>query len=162
MDCYSDDIDQYLILDEPKDSSTIIHKHIKKKQNKGSYIKDRDYRKNICRNIVRMAIKSMRRESHLEYLGQYLNTDLEQFIELFQQQLCSFSGFRALKQRLLNQQTLFDQVFAKYLVWFLQNRASLFILNGEASQRSEYLRYKNEIMLFYAQIPHLWNSNKKY
>ena len=31
MDCYSDDIDQYLILDEPKDSSTIIHKHIKKK-----------------------------------------------------------------------------------------------------------------------------------
>ena len=31
MDCYSDDIDQYLILDDPKDSSTITHKHIKKK-----------------------------------------------------------------------------------------------------------------------------------
>ena len=84
MDTYLDDIDRYLILDEPKDSSTITHKHIKKKQSKGSYIKDRDYRKNICRNIVRMAIKSMRRDSHYEYLKQYLDSEIDQFIELFQ------------------------------------------------------------------------------
>ncbi|CAD8117880.1 unnamed protein product [Paramecium sonneborni] len=126
----------------------------------------RDYKKNICRNILRQAVKSMRRGKQFEFLQMELQQETSHFIDYYQKNLQNINGFRSLKKQLIidqkdmGEQKLWKRVFQSYMVWFLNQRASLFILNGEANNFKEYLRFKNEVMLFYAQFPEQWCSNE--
>ncbi|CAD8206816.1 unnamed protein product [Paramecium pentaurelia] len=126
----------------------------------------RDYKKNICRNILRQAVKSMRRGKQFEFLQMELQKETSHFIDYYQKNLHSINGFRSLKNQLIIDQKdtselkLWKRVFQSYMVWFLNKRASLFILNGEANNFKEYLRFKNEVMLFYTQFPEQWCSNE--
>ncbi|CAD8200233.1 unnamed protein product [Paramecium octaurelia] len=126
----------------------------------------RDYKKNICRNILRQAVKSMRRGRQLEFLQMELQQETSRFIDYYQSNLHNINGFRSLKNQLIinqkdtSEQKLWKRAFQSYLVWFLNQRASLFILNGEANNFKEYLRFKNEVMLFYTQFPEQWCSNE--
>jgi hypothetical protein len=49
--------------------------------------------------------------------------------------------------------------FKNYLAWFLINRASIQIIQGEVSNPREYIKYKNEVLLYYVQRPEEWYSN---
>ncbi|CAD8095654.1 unnamed protein product [Paramecium primaurelia] len=126
----------------------------------------RDYKKNICRNILRQAVKSMRRGKQVEFLQMELQQETSHFIDYYQKNLHNINGFRSLKNQLIIDQKdtpqlkLWKCVFQSYMVWFLNQRASLFILNGEANNFKEYLRFKNEVMLFYSQFPEQWYSNE--
>lgn len=72
-------------------------------------------------------------------------------------ELSQLGGFRKLKAHL---QDLASAQFQRYLIWFLQRRASLFVLNGESNDMKAHLRYKNEVMLIYSQLPSMWCSNE--
>ncbi|KAM3140438.1 hypothetical protein pb186bvf_007418 [Paramecium bursaria] len=127
----------------------------------------RDYKKNICRNIVRQAIKAMQNKNSMAYLRRQLDEDdLQTFQKYFLQNIEILSGFRVLKDNLvifeddsINVQQR-KRIFKDYLVWFLTTQGTYSILSCEANNIKEYLRYKNEILLYYIQVPELWYSNK--
>lgn len=41
----------------------------------------------------------------------------------------------------------YKKVFKNFYMWFLKNRISRYIMNGEMEDKSMYLKYKNEVML---------------
>lgn len=59
-------------------------------------------------------------------------------------------------------------LFRSYLVKFLEekgifclNLASLYILNSKKKRDfREYLKYKNQVLMYYLRFPEIWNTNK--
>lgn len=87
------------------------------------------------------------------------------FTQYYNKHLEQITGFRVLKNHLILSPDESPEVttrklrFRKYLAWFLSDRASLHIILGEVNNPREYLRYKNEVLLYYVQRPEEWYSN---
>lgn len=45
------------------------------------------------------------------------------------------------------------------MLWYLKSKSTLMILRGETLNPQEYLRYKNEVLMYYIHQPHEWMSN---
>ncbi|CAK60640.1 unnamed protein product (macronuclear) [Paramecium tetraurelia] len=129
----------------------------------------RDYKKNICRNILRHSIKGIVNSSSQEFLLEEFrnnNQKLIEFQKFYQQNLEIISGFRVLKDHLIIQgdepkeEQERKSVFQKYLIWFLSSQATKCILQSEANNIAEYIHYKNDVLLYYVQQPSQWYSNK--
>jgi hypothetical protein len=78
-----------------------VKHHIRKQSKKSNA--QRDYKKNICRNILRHAIKSMLSSSVCNrYVVESLNLDdPTEFCNYYNQQSETITGFRTLKDHIL-------------------------------------------------------------
>ena len=94
------------------------------------------------------------------------NVDVIGFVQLYSSKLEVISGFRVLKDEIIGRDSdppevkLRKECFRRYLEWFTRERASLYIIKGEATNLREYLQYKNEVLLYYLKRPSEWYSNK--
>jgi hypothetical protein len=145
-------------VDPPPSRKKPIKKKIKKSvisPQQSSQQTTTDYRKNICRNIMRHAVKSMLSSDNCKrFLKSMLGEPLA-FAQYYNKHLEQITGFRVLKSHLIvtpddtNETVQRKLYFRKYLTWFLADRACLHIVLGEVSNPREYLRYKNEVLLYY-------------
>ncbi|KAM3127806.1 hypothetical protein pb186bvf_020085 [Paramecium bursaria] len=124
----------------------------------------RDYKKNICRNLLRHAIKSMINCNLCSSYLEELVDDVQYFKQYYNKILESITGFRVLREQLISTNDKeIDQnrkrAFKQYLIWYLETRATQIILQGETKYPTEYIKYKNEVLLYYVQEPEKWNSN---
>ncbi|CAD8045637.1 unnamed protein product [Paramecium sonneborni] len=147
-------------INEDKQS---LNKKIRKQSKKDRNLKD--YKKNICRNILRHAIKSMNNDQDcLTYLSELVD-DSKQFSLYYNRKLEQITGFRVLRDHLLEMKEDNQIVknrklaFKYYLIWYLKSKATGMILRGETHNPQEYLRYKNEVLMYYIHRPHEWISN---
>ncbi|CAD8047591.1 unnamed protein product [Paramecium sonneborni] len=134
-----------------------------KKQSKDRNLND--YKKNICRNILRHAIKSMINDQDcIAYISELVD-DSKQLSIYYNRQLELITGYRVLRDQLiqLKDDDLLvrnrKQAFKQYLLWYLKTKATAMILRGESQNPEEYLRYKNEVLMYYIHQPHEWMSN---
>ncbi|CAD8047400.1 unnamed protein product [Paramecium primaurelia] len=146
-----------------KESSQTINKKIKKSSKKER--NQKDYKKNICRNILRHAIKSMYKDQDcISYISELVD-DAKQFSMYYNRQLEQITGFRVLREHLVQIQEDNQivknrkQAFRHYLLWYLKSKSTLMILRGETQNPQEYIRYKNEVLMYYIHQPHEWMSN---
>jgi hypothetical protein len=106
----------------------------------------------------------------------YTCTDCNEFIEqlvddgktfknFYNRSLEQITGFRVLRDHLIASEEETQCIrnrklaFKHYLVWYLKNKATAMILKGETQYPAEYLKYKNEVLLYYVQMPQEWVSN---
>ncbi|CAK78997.1 unnamed protein product (macronuclear) [Paramecium tetraurelia] len=146
-----------------KENSQAVNKKIKKQSKKERNLKD--YKKNICRNILRHAIKSMNNDQDcITYLSELVDNS-KQFSLYYNKQLEQITGFRVLRDHLIEMKEDSQIVknrklaFKYYLLWYLNSKATAMILRGETQNPQEYLRYKNEVLMYYIHQPHEWMSN---
>ncbi|CAD8137392.1 unnamed protein product [Paramecium pentaurelia] len=146
-----------------KENSSTLNKKIKKQSKKERNLKD--YKKNICRNILRHAIKSMNNDQDcINYLSELVDNS-KQFSMYYNRQLEQITGFRVLRDHLIqlkeDSQIVQNRklAFKHYLLWYLKSKATAMILRGETQNPQEYLRYKNEVLIYYIHQPHEWISN---
>ncbi|CAD8043998.1 unnamed protein product [Paramecium primaurelia] len=158
---------------ELKSKFPSLDKYIKKKKihkkAKQQSAAIRDYKKNICRNILRHGIKGINNTlAQLFLLEKFRNNNqkLIEFQRFYQQNLEIISGFRVLKDHLIIQvgepkeEQERKRIFQQYLIWFLSSQATKCILQSEANNIAEYVKYKNDVLLYYVQQPSQWYSNK--
>lgn len=129
----------------------------------------KNYDKNICRYLTRRTIRCF---ANFEYYEQVLkfcngNRDLySEATEFFTRRIELITGFRVLKEYLdvigepdpkIKQ---IKQVFKEFYKWFLKERIVRYIMKGEMTDKLMYIKYKNEVMLQYADTLQDWKSNK--
>ncbi|CAK83194.1 unnamed protein product (macronuclear) [Paramecium tetraurelia] len=147
-----------------KESSQTVTKKIKKSSKKDR--NQKDYKKNICRNILRHAIKSMNNDQDcVSYISELVD-DGKLFSIYYNRQLEQITGFRVLREHLVQMKEDSQivrnrkQAFRQYLLWYLKSKATAMILRGETQNPQEYIRYKNEVLMYYIHRPHEWISNQ--
>jgi len=87
--------------------------------------------------------------------------------EYFVRRIERITGFRVLKEYLnIPEETNPDVkdckiVFFRFYKWFLKERIARYIMKGEMEDKKTYIKYKNQVMLKYADSLEDWTSNKK-
>lgn len=131
--------------------------------------KSKDYNKNICRYIARLVVRMF---CDLEFKADVLRvstcTEAEYKIasKFFLDRIEEFSGHRAFADYLTifnddpTDVKMYKRIFKRFAKWFLRERAVRYILKGDAKDKMAYIRYKNDIMLYYINKPETWVSNK--
>ncbi|EAR86473.2 hypothetical protein TTHERM_00036940 (macronuclear) [Tetrahymena thermophila SB210] len=133
--------------------------------------KRRDYDKNICRYIARQMMRCFISEEYKEIIlkrfCQESEETYEKIVPFIRSSIPKISGHRAFKDLLailkeeeedVKQQKL---IFRKFAKWFLRERSLRYIMLGNSEDKTQYIRFKNQVMLHFINKPEQWNANLK-
>ena len=108
------------------------------------------YHKNICRNIIRKAIRSLQSEIYLPHVLPLCSNNLTVYSQLLTTMsfhLEKITGPRAL-QMYLGSECRIKGVWRGYLKWYLKEMyVRNALLEGEMRDLKKYIRYKNDVLL---------------
>ncbi|KAL4512308.1 hypothetical protein ABPG72_005310 [Tetrahymena utriculariae] len=133
--------------------------------------KRRDYDKNICRYIARQMMRCFISEEYKEIILKRFcyesEETYEKIVPFIRSSIPKISGHRAFKDLLailkeeeedVKQQKV---IFRKFAKWFLRERSLRYIMLGNSEDKTQYIRFKNQVMLHFINKPEQWNANLK-
>lgn len=91
----------------------------------------------------------------------------ENTLQFVSEGISAVSGHRTFRDLLVQNDTDSQSVqesksvLKSFSKWFLRERSLRFIILGNSEKKTQYIRYKNQVMLHFIDKPQDWNANFK-